>query len=74
MKQITEPQTVTAANAWGRDTTFTKQTFELEESDVGQQKPNYLGCGYKSYLITRADVGRRICVQSSPGWQCWSFS
>jgi hypothetical protein len=73
MKALTEKKRVTRKNAWGGDGTFDEQTFEIEESDIGAQKPNYLGHGHATYHIRKADVGRKINMQTSPGWACWSF-
>lgn len=73
MKAIGESYKVTAANAWGRNSTATHQKFEITEEDVGTTHSSYLGYGRNSYTFTRADVGRIIIVMTDgTGWTCWS--
>lgn len=73
MKQIGYAQKVTRANAWGKDHTYLETTFEVEESDVGKARENYLGFGRPAYQFKPSDAGSEITIQSSPGWTCWYF-
>lgn len=75
MKKITTPKRVTSANALGRMVIYIEQFFEVEESDVGVTRPNYLGHGYSNHRFTESDVGRHIHHQyDGTGWSCWSFT
>jgi hypothetical protein len=49
--------------------------YQVEESDVGRTKPDYLGAGHENYQIKLSDIGRELIVQSdNKGWTCWYFS
>lgn len=68
------PRKVVAANAWGRNDTTFRQTFEVESSDVGTTKSNYLGQGQPGYTFRGSDVGRVIEVITAPNYMCWAFN
>lgn len=74
MKTLTKKESKNVKNAWGGYADVYYQNFEIEQSDVGQVKPNYLGYRHKDYKITGNDVGKTVCVMSDgTGWNCWSF-
>ena len=74
MKQIGEPRTVRANNAWGKPTTTRHTTYEVENSDVGRFKDHYLGHNHLSYKFRLSDVGRQMIVMTDgTGWTCWSW-
>lgn len=74
MKAISEKTSYTAANAWGRVTTTSRQDFVIEETDVGRVLDHYLGFRHRTYLVRASDVGRtRTVYTDGSGWTCWSF-
>ena len=73
MKQVTEKELKTGANAWGRPTTWMEERFEIEASDIGTRRDHYLGFNHRSHTLTHSDVGKTIVVYTSPGWTCWVF-
>ncbi|MEN7527899.1 hypothetical protein [Cupriavidus sp. DL-D2] len=74
MKAITEPKRERrATNCTGPDEWFTVQRFEVEASDAGSKKPNYLGHRHREYAFDRRDVGKKIEVITQPGYECWGF-
>lgn len=74
MKSLAPIKKVTMANAWGRDQTTWRESFTVEDSDVGQTFAHYLGHNHKDYRMTRADVGRTLEVITAPAYRCWSFT
>lgn len=51
----------------------TRIAFLVEESDVGQSVPQYLG--QTEYTFQADDVGRlvEVVMEKSPGFQAWGF-
>ena len=72
MRKIVEYQ-LTAANGWGAQSTTTRQAFEVESSDVGITRPDYLGYNHREYTFTRSDVGR-IVEHIRHRIPSWSFA
>lgn len=74
MKQLTKPKKVTAKNGLGGYSTTMHTEFEVEATDVGSTRDNFLGYRHRSYQFQRSDVGRHIQVQTDgTGWTCWYF-
>lgn len=73
MKQLTEPETSTAPNAWGRDIKCTRQQFEIEQADVGTTKPHFGGYNYATLTFAQRDVGKTIEVMHYEGYTCFGF-
>lgn len=75
MKQIGESKRVTANDAWGSAVTTTHTVFEIEESDVGKFRDNYLGYCHRRVKLERKHVGKTITVfTDGTGWTCWAFN
>jgi hypothetical protein len=75
MKAITDERLVTLPNVWGHDSSSYRQTFVIEESDVGTIRPSYLGYNHKDYKFKSYDVGRAIEILRYPeGGGCWHFT
>lgn len=75
MKQIGEPKRVTANDAWGHTVRTTHTVFEIEESDAGIFRDNYLGYCHRRVLLERKHVGKTITVYTDgTGWACWTFN
>lgn len=73
MHQTTDKKSVTLPNAWGRDCTTIRQRFEIEASDIGKSRSDYLGHNRPARVFVRDDVGREIEVMTAPGYHCWAF-
>jgi hypothetical protein len=73
MKKLTEPTKHTAPNAWGRDTTDTRQAFMVEKEDVGCSRPDFGGQRQPAYTFKPSDVGRVVEVITAPGYHSWYF-
>lgn len=76
MKPITDKETVDTVNAWGNSISYQRQTFQIEESDVGKSRPNYLGyCQRAPHSFKPEHVGRRIIVMTDDThWTCWLWA
>jgi hypothetical protein len=75
MKQIGE-STTTLPDPRSLGLGVTTTVYEVEVSDVGQFKQNFLGYRYRSHLIKVGDVGRQMHVHTCadmPGWTCWNW-
>jgi hypothetical protein len=75
MRPITEPVKLRKqTNCNGPEEVFTEQDFEVEASDVGRTRANYLGYRHATYQFASRDVGRQFRNTSQPsGYTCWSF-
>lgn len=74
MIQRSDREVNTCDDAWGARTWRYEQLFEIEEKDVGTDRPNYLGHKHRTQTFTRSDVGRQIQVLTdNSDWTCWSF-
>lgn len=69
MKTLNTHQ-MTASNAWGKTVTQTLTRCELEPSDVGITLQDIGGMGYRTHVVTRADIGRTLTRYTSPGHRC----
>jgi len=75
MKQIGEPETVVANDAWGRSVRVIRTIYEVEESDAGKFREHYLGFFHRRVQIERKHVGKTIIVYTDgTGWTCWAFN
>lgn len=72
MKKLTEPTVTNVKNAWGGFVDVVLSDHEVEEADVGTERFHYLGHARAYYKFTKADVGRKVRVDSSTGG-CWYF-
>ena len=54
-------------NAWGCDCMIGYDTYQIEQSDVGTTRPQYLGQGYAYYKFTQRDVGKHTTVTTPHG-------
>lgn len=69
MKQIGPTKKVTAANAWGRDSTCTHTPYRVEVCDVTRVRENYRGHRRDHHQFRWSDVGREIDVMADgTGW------
>ncbi len=74
MRALTSPnRLMKPTNGNGPLECFTEQDFEIEASDVGTERPHYLGHNHRSYRFTSKDTGRYIRVTTQPGYTCWVF-
>ena len=71
MIQRTEPEHRIATSAWGNDLSVNVTRFEIEESDVGTKRDNYLGYGHQVYFFKQSDLGRLIEVHTDN--TCWTY-
>lgn len=71
MKQLTEKETFTRENAYGRSIVSVEQRFEIETGD--KEKSNYLGYGRPSKKFTNKDIGKTITVYEYEGYTSWCF-
>lgn len=73
MKALNTPQELVVPNAWGRDVVVYRQTFEVEQSDVGRVREHYLGYNRPSYTFKASDVGRLIVADTNTHCPSWNF-
>jgi hypothetical protein len=72
MKKLTEPTPQEVKNAWNGFVHIVVTDYEVEEADIGKSKFHYMGHARANYTFTKADVGRKVREDSSPGG-CWYF-
>lgn len=75
MKSLTDKKLHTGSTAWGADHTSLRQYFEVEPSDVGRTKQNYLGFGRGGYMFKPSDVGKTLeeITEPNSSYNCFSF-
>ena len=74
MKAITDSEKFTASNAWGKPYTAFKQSFVIEDADVGKKIRHFGGYGASAKTLTISDVGKNLQHLSTlTGWECWGF-
>lgn len=75
MKALNEKVWHLDSNAWGTTVGTFWQEFEIEESDVGTSRPNYVGFNRPAITFLNGDVGRQITVYTDNShWTCWAWS
>lgn len=75
MRKLTEPTRRDTINGWGQSSWRYEALFEVEEADVGTERPHYLGHNHRKYKFTAADVGCKIEVLTDASdWTCWTFA
>jgi hypothetical protein len=73
VKALTEDEKVRAKNPLWKDVVHYRQRFEIEQSDVGSTRDDYLAPKRPPKEFTQQDVGRQIEVLTAGGRTCWSF-